>query len=340
MPVQYEGVVAEHRAVRERAGLFDVSHMGELRFTGNEAVSMVDRLVTGRIDSLKPGQARYTLAVDERGMILDDLIVYRVGDDDVLVVCNAGNREKIATRFFAESKAADCDTRDESDRTALIALQGPRAVEIASAAGASAEVTGLRPFRLARGQLRGASVLWARTGYTGEDGFELFCDAEAAPTVWRELLRVGEKMGLSPAGLGARDTLRLEAALCLYGQDIDESTHPFEAKLDWVVKLDKGPFVGRDALRALKAEAPKRRLVGFEMVGRGIARHGHRILDPQGQPIGLVTSGSPAPSLGKNIGLAYVPISHAEVGTPLCVEVRTRVVDAVVCPTPFYRRPR
>jgi aminomethyltransferase len=250
----------------------------------------------------------------------------------VLVVCNASNRDKMAPHF-AKAAEGRCDFADESDATALIALQGPSALAVAKQAGAPDALLSLRSFALARATIGGIPVLAARTGYTGEDGFELFCANEDAPRLWRLLL----ESGASPAGLGARDTLRLEACLSLYGNDIDETTNPYEAGLGWVVKLDHD-FLGRAALERIHAEGPKRRLVGLEMTGRGIARHGYPLLDASGARIGEVTSGSPGPTVGKNVALGYVPVGLDAPGTALGVEIRGKVVDAVVVKTPFYKR--
>ena len=336
MPVQYKGIKSEHEAVRTSAGLFDVSHMGELLIEGPEAVAAVDGLVTNDVSKLEVGQALYTVCCNEDGYILDDLIVYRLEAEKVLVVCNASNHDKIAAHF--ESRLGDGASFDDaSDRWALLALQGPRAAAIMRDAGAPATLTDLAPFRVAKAEVAGVEVWAARTGYTGEDGFELFCDNEDAVVLWRALFSAGESHGLEPVGLGARDTLRLEARLALYGNDIDENTQPFEAGLGWVVKLDAGDFVGRAALQGFKDAGLERRLVGFEMTGRGIARHGYPIL-AGGKPVGTVSSGSPGPTLGKNIGLGYVPKAHSRVGTTLGIEIRGKVVDAVVVRTPFYKR--
>ena len=337
MPVQYSGIVKEHRAVRERAGLFDVSHMGELELEGPEAVAVVDGLVTNDVASLPVGKALYTVCCNERGTILDDLIIYRLGDARLLVVCNASNRDKIVAHFRAAAEGR-CRFEDASDRTALLALQGPRAVDVLRALDAPEELLALKPFRLAEGAIAGVPCLVARTGYTGEDGFEIFCPAERVAPLFRALMEVGRPLGLEPAGLGARDTLRLEARLSLYGNDIDETTNPYEAGLGWVVKLDRADFVGREALARIKEAGPERKLVGFEMVGRGIARHGYPIVSEEGKPVGTVTSGSPAPTLGKNIGLGYVPAGMADVGQKLGIEIRGKIVDAVVVKTPFYKR--
>lgn len=336
MPVQYKGIKSEHEAVRTRAGLFDVSHMGELLIEGRAAVSAVNGLVTNDVSQLDVGQALYTVCCNDDGYILDDLIIYRLESEKILVVCNASNRDKIA-KHFAARLGNDVSFEDASDRWALLALQGPNAAVIMSDASAPSVLTDLATFRVAKAAVGGVEVWAARTGYTGEDGFELFCANEDAPTLWRALFAAGERHGLQPVGLGARDTLRLEARLALYGNDIDETTQPFEAGLGWVVKLDAGDFVGRHALQALKEAGLRRRLVGFEMTGRGIARHSYPII-ADGKPVGTVTSGSPGPTVGKNIGLGYVPKALSRVGTALGIEIRGKVVDAVVVSTPFYKR--
>ncbi|MCB9593481.1 MAG: glycine cleavage system aminomethyltransferase GcvT [Sandaracinaceae bacterium] len=337
MPVQYAGVVKEHQAVREAAGLFDVSHMGELRLRGPDALAVVDSVITNDVAKLKVGRAKYTVSVNEGGTILDDLIVYRKGEQDVLVVCNASNVAKMSAHFARHAEGR-CDFEDQSAGTALIALQGPKAVDVARDAGAPEAILGLGKFRLADAEIGGAAVTFARTGYTGEDGYELFCANADAAALWRHLMAAGEAHGVAPAGLGARDTLRLEACLSLYGNDIDETTNPFEAGLGWVVKLDAGDFIGRDALRKIHDAGLSRKLVGFEMTGRGIARHGYPILGADGAKVGEVTSGSPGPTIGKNVGLGYVPIELSTPGAKLGIEIRNKVIDAVVVETPFYER--
>jgi aminomethyltransferase len=298
---------------------------------------VVDSLVTNHVAKLPVGKALYTVACNEGGTILDDLIVYRKGESDLLVVCNAGNRDKMSAHFDHAARGV-CSFEDRSDQTALLALQGPKALTILQTAKADPELLSLGFFRLARGKVAGVETTVARTGYTGEDGVEIFCANRDAVTLFRALLSAGEDFGLKPTGLGARDTLRLEARLSLYGNDIDETTNPYEAGLGWVVKLKKGEFLGREALARIKAEGLTRKLVGFEMVGRGTGRHGYPIVDEQGQPIGQVTSGSLGPTLGKNIGLGYVPTDRTEIGTKLGIEIRNKVVEAVVVETPFYKR--
>ncbi|MDP9000754.1 MAG: glycine cleavage system aminomethyltransferase GcvT [Myxococcota bacterium] len=338
MPVQYTGIVDEHHAVRNAAGLFDVSHMGELSLRGEYAGHVVDYLVTNDAKTLADGQAMYTCACTELGTILDDVIVYRRAHDDWLVVCNASNVAKMSAHF-ARAAVAHCDFEDQTDSTALVALQGPRSFEVlARIGGDGGGLASLGAYRLRNAVLAGVRCTVARTGYTGEDGVEIFSAWDEAPAVWCSLLEAGAALGLKPAGLGARDTLRLEARLALYGNDIDETTNPIEAGLGWVVKLDKGDFIGRGALAEIKTRILARTLVGFEMVGRGIARHGYILRNLNEQEIGVCTSGSPGPTVGKNIGLGYVPTGMSKVGTRFFVDCRGKNVEAIVVATPFYKR--
>jgi aminomethyltransferase len=338
MPIQYKGIAAEHQAVRERVGLFDVSHMGELHVTGPGALAAVDALITNDLSKAEDGQAVYTCCCNAAGTILDDLIVYRRGEADVMVVCNASNRAKIAAHF-REALREKAEFRDESDETALIAVQGPKALELLKLAGTSIDPSALKSFRFADATVAGAQVTLARTGYTGEDGAELFCKNADAARLFASLLEAGRGLGAEPIGLGARDTLRLEARLSLYGNEIDETTNPIEAGLSWTVKLDKpGGFLGRDAIAKVKAEGPTRSVVGFEMVGRGIARHGYPLLSSEGQVVGVCTSGGPSPTLGKSIGLGYLPLSMSSVGTSFLVDCRGKSIEAKVVKTPFYKR--
>jgi aminomethyltransferase len=338
MPVQYSGILEEHNTVRNAVGLFDVSHMGELRVTGASALAAVNTLITNDLSKAEDGQAVYTCCCNAGGTILDDLIVYRRSEREILVVCNASNRPKISAHF-QQALQGRADFRDESDETALIAVQGPRALELLRLAGSSFDPTTLRSFRFADGSVAGVEATIARTGYTGEDGVELFCQNAGAARLFAALLDAGASLGVEPIGLGARDTLRLEARLSLYGNEIDETTNPIEAGLSWTVKLDKtGGFLGDEALRKVKAEGVKRSIVGFEMVGRGIARHGYPLLSTSGEPIGICTSGGPSPTLGKSIGLGYVPTALTAIDTPLLVDCRGKSIEAKVAKTPFYKR--
>ena len=340
MPLSYAGLKEEHRAVRERCGLFDVSHMGELLLSGPSALTDVNALITSDIRTLAVGHAKYTLCCREDGGILDDLIVYRLAEDRYQVVCNAANRHKIAAHFIDR---VNCHARDVSDETSLIALQGPESFKLLSELGLS-DVTSLPFFGVGRFGFLGNDITIAHTGYTGEEGVELFAPDQAAPKIWATLLEAGEALGIAPAGLGARNTLRLEARLSLYGNEIDESTDPFEAGLAWTVDLDgdraADDFLGKAALIARRREGKTRRLVGFEMLTKRIARDGYAVMDAEGNVIGHVTSGSYAPTLDKNIGLAYVTLPFSKVGSEISVDIRGRIAPAKVVKTPFYRRPR
>jgi len=339
MPIQYAGISEEHQAVRQRAGLFDVSHMGEIRVSGSGALALVDRLVTGDVTQVANGQALYTCACNERGTILDDLIVYRRGDNEILIVCNASNRDKIAAHV-ASLATPQAQVTDVSDDYALLALQGPKAFDILKDAGADPTLAALPSFRFVDRVIGGKKCTVARTGYTGEDGVELFVAPADAVAVFNLLMDAGASHGIAPIGLGARDTLRLEARLSLYGNEIDETTNPLEAGLGWIVKLDKPDFIGKAALVAVRTQGLTRRIAGFEMTGRGIARHGYPLLDASGNPVGICTSGGPSPTLGKSIGLGYLPLGLAEIGTQIQVDCRGKAISAVVVKTPFYRRPR
>jgi aminomethyltransferase len=339
MPIQYPtGIVAEHRAVRTNAGLFDLSHMGEFFFVGDGAGPAIDGMVSSDIAGLAVGQARYGLLTNERGTIVDDVIVYRLADDEYLMVVNAANIAKDLAHVQSHLPAG-VGLDDRSAETALIAIQGPRASTILSTVTdlevREQSIEGLPAFGVTRARVAGSRAVVARTGYTGEDGFEVFVDNDRASQVWSRLLAAGESTGIVPIGLGARDTLRLEARFSLYGNDIDETTDPIEAGLGWTTKLDKA-FVGRDAIAAVKERGPRRRIVGLEVTG-GVARHGHEVTK-DGTVIGQVTSGTFGPTVQKNIALAYVPAELAKVGTDLAVRIRDRDIPAKVVKVPFYKR--
>jgi aminomethyltransferase len=334
MPIQYEGIVAEHRAVRGRVGLFDLSHMGEFFFKGRGAGDMLDHLISSDIAGLAVGQARYGLLTNERGTIVDDVIVYRVSEGEYMVVVNAANIAKDRAHILARL-GQDIALDDRSYGTALVAIQGPRAVDIL-ASGTDADVRSLPAFGVTQGRVSGARATIARTGYTGEDGFEVFIANADADKVWDGLLAAGREAGIKPIGLGARDTLRLEARFSLYGNDIDETTDPIEAGLGWTCKLDK-EFTGRDVIAAKKAAGPTRKIAGLVIQG-GVARHGHEVTH-DGDIVGYVTSGTYGPTVEKNIALAYIPTPLSKVGTALAVRIRGRDVPATVVKTPFYRRP-
>ncbi len=332
MPLQYSGILVEHKAVREKVGLFDVSHMGEIDFLGPRALEAVQRLITNDVTTLSDGKALYTAVCDEDGGIVDDCIVYRMGSQFVRIVVNASNIDKDYAHF--RNHAGDlCTIINRSTDYALIAIQGPEARTIvANLAGASTLDIG--SFCFLNTSLAGRKVVAARTGYTGEDGFELFVEAGDARGVWDALVDAGAL----PIGLGARDTLRLEAKLCLYGNDIDATTTPYEAALGWVVKPDAGGFVGRDALLRQRAQGIERKLVGFKVTGRGIARPGAEIVDGAGRVLGRVTSGGVAPTIGGSIGIAYVPKDQSTPGTALHLRQRNKTLAIEVVKGPFYRR--
>ncbi len=338
MPVQYKGIVPEHNACRSAAGLFDVSHMGQIEMAGEYAAQVIDFLVTNDVARMRDGQAVYTCCCNEQGTILDDLIVYRASQERFLIVCNASNRGKI-TALFENAAKDHCEYRDLSDATALLALQGPNAFAILARAGAdAATLHELAPFTFRDAVVCNVQTTVARTGYTGEDGVEIFCPWDDAPKLATMLMELGKDLGLVPVGLGARDTLRLEARLSLYGNEIDETINPIEAGLGWTVKLDKPTFVGKDALLEIKAAPGPRKLVGFEMLGKGIARHGYPLKSSEGAVVGICTSGSPGPTVGKNIGLGYLPNELSSVGTKFVVDCRGKDIEAVVVKTPFYKR--
>ncbi len=340
MPVQYRGVMEEHRAVRTAAGLFDVSHMGEVRVAGAGAEEFVQALTPNDVSKLTPGRAHYSALLDEAGRFLDDLLVYRIAADEFLIVVNASNAEADFA-WIAGRPHAGVVVEDVSDRYGLLALQGPEALAILRPLTALDEITldEIKYYRFAHGEVGGRKAILSRTGYTGEDGFELYLDPADAPAIWDLLLEAGGPRGLVPTGLGARDTLRLEAGMALYGHEIDATTTPWDAGLDWIVKLDKGDFTGRAALATAKEQGPARRLVGFEVAGRGIARQGHRLLHG-GRDVGFVTSGTFSPTFEKALGMAYVETALAAPGTGLDVDIRGKSVPAKVVPLPFYKRGR
>jgi aminomethyltransferase len=338
MPVSYPpGIIAEHEATRTAVGVFDVSHMGEIHFRGPRAGEAVQRLITNDLSKLRDGGALYTVACWPTGGIVDDFIVYRVSDQHYLVVANAANTDK-DRRWFEENVGSLCDVVDASAETGLIAFQGP-AAQRALEPLTEVPLAELKPFTfVSEREVAGVPCWISRTGYTAEDGFEIFCRAPETEGLWDRLLEAAAAAGGKPVGLGARDTLRLEGRLSLYGNDLRDDTTPLEAGLGWVVKLDGADFIGKPALVAQKAEGVRRKLVGFVMTGRGIARHGYPIHDQGGRRVGEVTSGGPAPSLAKNIGLGYVEAALAEPGRALAIDCRGKMVGAEIVSGPFYKR--
>ena len=338
MPVQFAGIVAEHKLVREKAGLFDVSHMGEIEIKGSGAGSFIQQLITNDLLRIGQGQAQYSPLTNEHGGTVDDVLVYCMNVNHFWIVVNAANRDKDLEWFLSHKGANDQVTiRDMSDEVALLALQGPVAESILEKLTADDLSTiSYYSFR-DRVSVAGVPCLVSRTGYTGENGFEIYIHANQAVSVYGAMMDAGAPFGLQPVGLGARDTLRLEARLPLYGHELRDDISPLEAGLSYFVKLAKPNFVGRDALIAQKETGLQRKIVGFELVERGIAREGHTVLSGD-DPIGFVTSGSHSPTLGKSIGLAMVEHSHSEVGSEFEVEVRGKKIRAVVMKTPFYKR--
>jgi aminomethyltransferase len=340
MPVQYTSIVEEHRTVRTAVGVFDLSHMGEIHLLGGEAIAFARYALVSDPGALESGQAQYSMLCTERGGVIDDLIVYRLADEELMVVCNAANHDAVLGHLERLVAGGDFEVTidDRSDRTALVAPQGPRAGELLEPL-TSVDLASLGNYRAERGEVGGIDCLVARTGYTGEDGFELFCSARRAPQLWRVISAQGERLGLRPCGLGARDTLRLEAGMPLYGSELDLDTNPFEANLGRVVKLDKGEFVGRAALQAVQQQGPRRKLIGLRMIENAVARHGYPVL-AGARRIGVVTSGTASPTLGEKIAMAYVPAEMAGVGNRFAVEVRGRPYAAEQVKLPFYRRQR
>ncbi|MEY9215487.1 glycine cleavage system aminomethyltransferase GcvT [Thermobifida halotolerans] len=338
MPLRYGSEGAEHRAVREAAGLFDLSHMGEIRVRGPQAAEFLDYALVGRLSTLAVERARYTMVVAEHGGVLDDLIVYRLADDEYLVVANAANTDTVVAALTERAEGFDATVTDESAGYALIAVQGPRAAEILAPL-TDAELSGIGYYAARRCTVAGVPALVARTGYTGEDGFEIFVTpGNEAPGVWESLAKAGQPLGLLPAGLAARDTLRLEAGMPLYGNELNTSLTPYEAGLGRVVRLDKpGDFVGRAALTARAASGPTQTLVGLVGRGRRVPRKGYGVLR-DGVPVGVVTSGAPSPTLGKPIAIAAVDAGTDLSGGEFTVDVRGRAEAVDVVDLPFYRR--
>jgi len=345
MPVEYPsvgGIMAEHNAVRTGVGVFDVSHMGDIRLSGPQALAAVQHISMNDAARLAVGQAQYSALLYPQGTFVDDVIVHRLGEDDYLLVINAGTREKDFNWVRENARQFNCKIEHLSDDFTQIAIQGPKGVNLLQKL-TDADLSAVKFYWLTRGTVCGLkNILIARTGYTGEDGFEIYIPADEATStrVWNEILAAGKEFGALPCGLGARNTLRLEAKLPLYGHEISDTINVWEAGLDRFIKMEKPEFIGRAALERAKAEGLKRTLVGLEMVERGIARDGYKVLDEAGKEIGYVTSGSPAPFLKKNIALAYVPPTHAATGMRVKVEILGQGVGAQVVPTPFYKRPK
>ncbi len=335
MPVQYESALQEHIAVRKAVGLFDVCHMGRVRIKGADALGLIQRVSCNDAARLSDGQAQYSGLLNPAGGFIDDIIVHRLAGDHYMICVNASGRQKDVA-WFMEHRAGSVDVIDESDATAQIAVQGPKALEILQPL-TNVPLGQIKYYWFREGEVGGARALVARTGYTGEDGFELYLPAQSAESIWNRLMELGQGVGIRPAGLAARNTLRLEMKMPLYGNDIDDTTTPWEAGLGWIVKLARPDFVGKSVLERQQQQGIRRQLVGFELVDRGIARD-HFPVWIDDQPAGHVTSGSYSPSLEKSIGLAYLPMDHQVPGSRLSVEVRGKRLAAQVVETPFYRR--
>jgi len=345
MPVEYPkhgGLIAEHLAVRNGVGVFDVSHMGDIRVHGPEALAAIQHITINDASKLSVGQAQYSAMLYPQGTFVDDVIVHKMADDDYLIVINAGTREKDYNWVRDNARGFNCNVTDLSDNFTQIAIQGPRGVDTLQKL-TDADLSKVKFYWFTHGTVAGLkNILIARTGYTAEDGFEIYVpsDPETSAMVWNKVLEAGKEFGAIPAGLGARNTLRLEGKLPLYGHEISDSLNVWEAGLDRFCKIDKAEFIGQDSLVKAKAAGVKRTLIGLEMLERGIARDGYKVQDLQGNEIGYVTSGSYAPFLKKNIALAYVPPEHSTVDSDLAVEIRGQAVKARVIPTPFYKRPK
>jgi aminomethyltransferase len=347
MPVEYPasigcGIINEHMAVRTGVGIFDVSHMGDIRLAGPQALAAVQHISMNDASRLAIGQAQYSALLYPQGTFVDDVIVHRLSEDEYLLVINAGTREKDFNWVRENTRQFDCAVEDLSDNFTQIAIQGPKAVDLLQKLS-DADLNAVKFYWVTRGSVCGLrNILIARTGYTAEDGFEIYIpsDEEISARVWKEILSAGKETSVVPCGLGARNTLRLEGKLPLYGREISDTINVWEAGLDRFCKMEKPEFVGREALQAAKSGGLKRTLIGLEMVDRGIARDGYKVLDDSGHEIGYVTSGSPAPFLKKNIALAYVPPQSATIGATVKVEIRGQGVTAKVVPAPFYKRPK
>jgi aminomethyltransferase len=341
MPIQYSGVLDEYHSVRNRAGLFDVSHMGRISVNGAGALGFLQHVTTNDLSRISPGQSQYSMICTPAGGIKDDIFVYHVGPAEYLVCVNASNREKIVAWLNEQAAEAQAvKIQDRSAELAQIAVQGPASRDIMAATGVS-DIAGLKLRHCMKTESFGEPALVSRTGYTGELGYELYLPADRATDVWKKLIEAGTPLGIKPAGLGARDLLRLEMAYLLYGNDMDEDTTPIEAAAEWVVSFDKGDFIGRTKLLDQRTRGLQRRLMAFELLEKAVPRHGFAILgaQPSGQPIGQVTSGNLSPLLQKGIGMGYMPPEVATAGTTIAIDIRGKACPAVIVKPPFYKKP-
>jgi aminomethyltransferase len=335
MPVQYTGIIDEHKAVRRSVGLFDVSHMGEIEIRGPEAGLLTDFVTTNHARKLKLGQAHYSALLYEHGGVVDDILVHKIAEDHFFLCVNASNQEKDYEHIRTHNRF-DCEVEFAGENYAQFAIQGPKALPTLQKL-TKVELAPIKYYWFTDGEVAGTPARIARTGYTGEDGFEIYVPPSEACRIWTAVMEAGAEFGIKPVGLGARNTLRLEAGMALYGHELDASISPLEAGLDWIVKLDKGDFVGRDALLKQRENGLKRRLIGFNMTGRGIGRDGYEIM-LDGAPAGWVTSGSPSPTLNRNIGMCYLPVDRAVPNQTIQIMIRNQPVDAVTAAPPFYKR--
>jgi len=335
MPVQYSSILEEHHAVRHNAGLFDVSHMGEIEIRGTGALDLTDYVTTNSVAKLRAGQAHYSGLLYEHGGFVDDILVHKIADDHYFLCVNASNQDKDYNHIAAIQRH-HAKVEFASDRYAQLAIQGPKALITLQKLTAT-DLFQIGYYHFVDGAVSETPARIARTGYTGEDGFEIYIAPEQAERIWDDILDAGQEFGIKPCGLGARNTLRLEAKMALYGHEIHASITPFEADLAWIVKMDKGDFIGKEALRKQKEQGVTRKLAGFEMTGRGIGRDGYEVY-MDGKPAGWVTSGGPSPTLNKNIGLCYLPVDRTQPGQCLQILIRNQLVDAITVPTAFYKR--
>jgi len=338
MPVQYTGVIEEHLAVRNAAGIFDVSHMGEIWISGTKATEWLNKMVSNNIAKMQPFQAQYNAMLYPEGTIVDDLLIYKFNEQEYMLCVNAANIEKDFS-WLKENKIPEVKIENRSDEYSQIAIQGQKAIEILRPLTKTV-LDEIKYYRFCLGEVAGRRAIISRTGYTGEDGFELYVANEDAVALWQRILKEGEKLHLKPAGLGARDTLRLEAGMLLYGNDMDNTTTALEAGLNWIINFEKGDFIGREALLKQKEIGLKRKLVGFELIEAGIARHSYSVVDNEGKSIGYVSSGTFSPFLKKSIGMAYVPIELAMLNTEILIDIRGKIRKAKIVPLPFYSRKR
>jgi len=336
MPVQYTSIIEEHNAVRNKAGLFDVSHMGRIDVSGPDSFDFVQKLITNDVSRIEKKQALYSPMCYESGTIIDDLIVYKLDGDHFLVVVNGSNREK-DFEWMEKNKEGDMQLKNVSDEIGMIAFQGPIAEKVLQKI-TDYDLSSLKYFQIDDMELNGIKTMTARTGYTGEDGFEIYAADVEIKHIWNKILELGKDEGVVPVGLGARNTLRLEACMMLYGNDIDDTTTPLEAPLSWTVKFDKDNFIGKEKLLEQKEKGVKKKLVAFEMIDRGIPRHGYKIFVEN--EIGIVTSGTFSPTLKKNIGLGYVDVKFKEIGNVIKIQIRNNLCRAKIVKIPFYKRSR